>query len=118
MQRYAGATGNYGSTVWRADPLAHRLTQDSAMSAMSELIRMPGRPCILQTSNISARDHQSKIDCFLDGEWRTVWTSSTEWLRESHRIVRNLEVVIEDTLRLIRIDTVGDPDWRKYSGSP
>ncbi|HJQ11047.1 MAG TPA: hypothetical protein VJ840_08450 [Gemmatimonadaceae bacterium] len=110
MQRFAGATGNTGFTVWRADPVAHHLTPDSAMTAMAGLIRMPGRPCVLQSWNTSAYDHVSMIECYLDKQWKKVWVTSTEAIRASNRIARQLEVLVRDTLRLIRADTVTSPD--------
>lgn len=109
MQRFAGATGNTGFTVWRADPAAHRLTPDSAMSAMAGLQRMPGRPCVLEGWNTSAYDHVSLIECYLDKRWSTVWQTSTESIRAGNAIVRQLRVRVRDSLRLIRADTLSIP---------
>jgi len=105
MQRFAGATGNTGFTVWRADPAARRLTEDSAMSAMTRLIRVPGRPCVYEAWNTSVYDHASLIECYLDKKWKQVWESSTDASRVPNRIVRQLQVMVRDTLRLIRADT-------------
>jgi hypothetical protein len=110
MQRFAGATGNTGFTVWRADPIAHHLAPDSAMSTMTGIIRMPGRPCVYQSWNMSARDHASLIECYLHKQWKQVWESSTDASRAPSGIVRELRVMLRDTLRLIRVDTLPKPD--------
>ena len=110
MQRFAGATGNTGFTVWRADPSAQRLTPDSAMSAMPTLIRMPGRPCVLESWNTRVYDNVSLIECYLDKRWKKVWQTSTESVRDANVIARRLEVMVRDTLRVIRADTVSKPD--------
>ena len=110
MQRFAGATGNTGFTVWRVDPVARRLKEDSTMSAMSTLIRMPGRPCVYQSWNTSAYDNVALIDCYLDKRWRRVWETSMEWERGPNRIVRKQKVMVGDTVRLIRADTLPIPE--------
>jgi len=110
MQRFAGATGNTGFTVWRADPAAHRLTGDSAMSAMTGLMRMPGRPCVLEGWNTSVYDHVSLIECYLGKRWQTVWETSAEAIRARKAIARQLKVRVRDTLRLISADTLSVPE--------
>lgn len=110
MRRFTGATGNTGFTVWRADPSAHRLTADSAMSSMTGVIRMPGRPCVFQSWNTSVYDHVSVIECYIAKHWKPVWQSSTESMRNRTAIVRQLKVMVRDTLRLIRADTLPEPD--------
>jgi hypothetical protein len=110
MQRFAGATGNTGFTVWRSDLAGPRLVEDSAMSQMSDLVRFPGRPCIYQSWNTSAYDHVSVIECYLDKKWKAVWETSTVWLRTSNAVARELKLMVGDTLRVIRADTVPNPD--------
>ena len=36
------------------------------MSAMTRLIRVPGRPCVYEAWNTSVHDHASLIECYLD----------------------------------------------------
>jgi hypothetical protein len=110
MRRFTGATGNAGFTVWRADPTAHILTPDSAMSSMTGAIRMPGRPCVFQSWNLGVYDHVSVIECYLAKQWKPVWQSSTESTRTTNKIVRRLKVMVRDTLRLIRADTLPRPE--------
>jgi hypothetical protein len=110
MQRFAGATCNTGFIVWRADLAARHLVEDSAMSAMSGLIRMPGRPCVFQSWNTSVYDHVSLIECYLYKRWKRVWETSTDSDRAPNGIVREVKVSVNDTLRLIRTDTLPKPE--------
>jgi hypothetical protein len=107
----AGATGNLYYHGWRYDGAARRLVVDTALSALANVERIAGRPCIRQWATGGGANRWASVECFAGGRWMPVWSSGTQHDTGKRTVFRSVVVWLRGVQHVVRGDSIPDARW-------
>ena len=110
IRQLRGGTGNTAFQVFRYVTLTNRIAPDAPLSAMPNLARIPGWPCVWHGWHGGGADRANLISCIRDGTRLDAWAKIEQPDSATGRTLRMIHVLQGDSLQVVRTDTVAAND--------